>query len=150
MAQSCVCCFVHYIFSTKGREPWITEVTRSKLHQYLAGIAREHGLEALQIGGTEDHIHALVSLPATLTIAKAAQLMKGGSSKWLHDTFPDFRHVYWQNGYGAFSVSASQRDTVIQYIADQQRHHRNTSFEDEFLLLLQKHGAEHDPQYVFG
>ncbi len=150
MAQSCVCCFVHYVFSTKGREPWITEELRATLHQYLAGIAREHTMGPLQIGGTEDHVHALVSLPATLTIAKAVQLMKGGSSKWIHDTFPAFRHVYWQNGYGAFSVSASQINSVIQYIANQQRHHRNTSFEDEFLLLLQKHGAEHDPQYVFG
>jgi putative transposase len=150
MAQSCVSCSVHYVFSTKGREPWITPEIRTTLHQYIAGIVREHALRPLRIGGTEDHVHALVSLSATVSIAKAAQLMKGGSSKWLHDTFPEFRHFSWQNGYGAFSVSASQLNSVVRYIADQQRHHCGTSFEEEFLLLLKRHRTEYDPQYVFG
>ena len=150
MAQSCVSCSVHYVFSTKDREPWITPEIRSTLHQYIAGIVKQHTTGPLKIGGTENHVHALVSLPSTLTIAKAAQLMKGGSSKWVHDTFPELRHFCWQNGYGAFSVSASQVNSVIQYIADQQRHHRTTSFEEEFLLLLKRHKTEYDPHYVFG
>src|SRR5438034_335825 len=108
----------------------------------MGGIARENGMRALTIGGTTDHVHALVSLPATISMAKAIQLIKGGSSKWIHDQIPRHRKFAWQDGYGAFSVSASQMDTVVRYISHQKEHHRKRTFEEEFLEFLDKHRVE--------
>ncbi|MCI5223038.1 MAG: IS200/IS605 family transposase [Candidatus Electrothrix sp. AR4] len=150
MSHSYISCHIHYVFSTKGREPWINSDIRERLFKYMSGTTRKHGMASLRIGGTENHIHQLVSLPTTLTIAKAAQFIKGKSSKWIHETFPDHQHFYWQEGYGAFSVSTSQVERTSAYIDNQQEHHRLTSFAEEFLLLLQKHQVEFDKRYVFG
>jgi putative transposase len=150
MSHSYISCHIHYVFSTKGKEPWITPDIRERLFKYMADIARKHKMQSLRIGGTKNHVHHLVSLPATLSIAKAAQLIKGNASKWIHETFPQHRHFYWQEGYGAFSVSISQVARTIAYIDNQLTHHRFSSFEEEFLLLLQKHRAEYDERYVFG
>jgi putative transposase len=84
-----------------------------------------------------------------MSMAKAIQLIKGGSSKWIHDQFPKYRKFEWQDGYGAFSVSASQREAVIRYIDRQKAHHRKRTFEEEFLEFLDKHGVEYDPRYIF-
>jgi len=106
-------------------------------------------MKALAIGGTADHVHALLSLPGMMSFAKAVQLIKGGSSKWIHDTFPNQKKFAWQEGYGAFSVSASQVPKTVAYITNQKEHHRKKSFDEEFLELLKKHGIEFDPRYVF-
>jgi REP element-mobilizing transposase RayT len=106
-------------------------------------------MKALAIGGTADHVHALLSLPGMMSFAKAVQLIKGGSSKWIHDTFSNREKFAWQEGYGAFSVSASQVPKTIAYINNQKEHHRKKSFHEEFLELLNKHGIEFDPRYVF-
>jgi REP element-mobilizing transposase RayT len=106
-------------------------------------------MKAIAIGGTADHLHALLSLPATISFAKAVQLIKGGSSKWIHDTFHEHRKFAWQEGYGAFSVSPSQLEKTIAYIQRQKEHHRRRNFQDEFIDLLDKHGIEYDPHYVF-
>ena len=140
---------MHYIFSTKERFPFIDVDLEARLWPYIGGIARENGMKALAVGGTRDHVHALLSLPATIAVAKAIQLIKGGSSKWIHDQFPKYRKFAWQEGYGAFSVSASQKNTVIRYINHQEEHHRKKTFEEEFLEFLDKHGVEYDPRYIF-
>lgn len=106
-------------------------------------------MKALAIGGTMDHLHALLSLPSTMSFAKAVQLIKGGSSKWIHDTFPQYKKFEWQDGYGAFSVSASQVRRTIAYIQNQREHHRKRNFQEEFLKLLDKHGVAYDLRYVF-
>ena len=106
-------------------------------------------MKALAIGGTDDHLHALLSLPGMMSFAKAVQLIKGGSSKWVHDTFPRLEKFQWQEGYGAFSVSASQVPKTIAYINNQKAHHRKRSFKEEFLELLNKHGIEYDSRYIF-
>jgi putative transposase len=121
----------------------------SRLWPYIGGIARENRMKSVAIGGTSDHLHALLSLPGTMSFAKAVQLIKGGSSKWMHDTFPRHKKFEWQEGYGAFSVSASQVPKTISYINNQKDHHRKRSFQEEFLELLEKHGIEYDPRYVF-
>ena len=149
MPQSYVINLMHCTFSTKERFPFIVAELESRLWPYIGGIARENKMKALAIGGTSDHLHALLSLPATVSCAKAVQLIKGGSSKWIHDTFAKYRKFEWQEGYGAFSVSASQSSRTIAYINNQKEHHRKRTFEEEFLALVEKHGVEHDRRYIF-
>jgi REP element-mobilizing transposase RayT len=140
---------MHCTFSTKDRYPIIDPELEIRLWPYIGGIARENHMKALAIGGTHDHIHALLSLPATMSFAKAVQLIKGGSSKWVHDTFAKYRKFAWQDGYGAFSVSPSQLTRTIAYINNQKEHHRKRSFEEEFIQLLDKHGIAYEKRYVF-
>ncbi len=148
--MSYVSAYFHCVFSTKERRRLITPGLRERLWPYLGGIARENEMKALEIGGVEDHVHILLSLPSTLSIAKALQLIKGGSSKWVHETFPEHRLFAWQEKYGAFSVSVSQLETTIQYIKNQEEHHRKMTFQEEFLALLKKHRIEYDERYLWG
>ena len=106
--------------------------------------------KAISIGGIEDHVHLLLSLPAALSIAKAMQLLKGGSSKWIHDTFPEHRAFAWQEGYGAFSIGVSDINRTVAYINNQFEHNRRKDFKDEFSAFLKKHGIEYDERYIWG
>jgi REP element-mobilizing transposase RayT len=119
---------MHCTFSTEGRFSFIDSALESRLWPYLGGIARENRTKALSIGGVEDHIHGLFSLRSTMSFAKAMQLIKGGSSKWIHDNFPRYKKFAWQEGYGAFSVSASQAQKTVTYIQNQREHHRRKLF----------------------
>lgn len=138
---------VHVIFSTKNREKRISSVLQTKLWPYMAGIARNHGFEAIKVGGVEDHAHALLILPPSMPLSKAIQTLKACSSKWLNETIKNFA---WQEGYGAFSVSASHTVDVIRYIENQVTHHTKRDFEHEFIELLKKYGVEYDPAHVLG
>jgi putative transposase len=138
---------LHVVFSTKGRRKLIEPRMQPKLWSYMAGIGRNHGFLVLANGGMEDHVHLLIQLPPALALAKAVSLVKANSSGWMNEHGLRFA---WQEGYGAFSVSASNLDVVERYIANQERHHRKMTFEDEFLGLLNKHGIQYDPKYVFG
>jgi len=140
---------MHCTFSTSERFPFIDSDLESRLWPYLGGIARENRMKALSIGGTEDHVHGLLSLPATMSFAKAVQLIKGGSSKWIHDNFSKHKKFEWQEGYGAFSVSASQIGKTMAYIQNQKEHHRKKTFREEFIEFLDRHGVEYDPRYPF-
>ncbi|HZR06395.1 MAG TPA: IS200/IS605 family transposase [Candidatus Udaeobacter sp.] len=133
-------CLIHCVWSTKNREPWLTPDLRERLWPYLAGIARQNQIKTFAIGGVADHVHILFSLPATLSIAKATQLLKGNSSKWIRETFPKMRSFAWQEGYGAFSVGISGIDATVNYIRNQTEHHQTRSFRAEFIAMLQKHG----------
>jgi putative transposase len=150
MSHSYVSTLTHYVFSTKLRRKLITTDLQQRLWPFMGGIARENNMKALAIGGIEDHVHLLLSVPATIAIAKAVQLIKGGSSKWIHDTFPQHHDFAWQEGYGAFSVSVSHVRDTVAYIQAQEQHHRKKTFEEEFLLFLKKHGIEYDVRHVFG
>ncbi|MBV9008815.1 MAG: IS200/IS605 family transposase [Verrucomicrobia bacterium] len=130
----------HCVFATKNRAPSLRNDLRSRLWPYLGGIARENGMKALAIGGAADHVHILLRLPATMPLAKALQLLKGNSSKWMHETFPRLSHVAWQEGYGAFSISVSGVDETIAYIRNQEQHHRTRPFRDEVRAMLKRHG----------
>jgi putative transposase len=103
-----------------------------RLWSFLGGIARKNGFKAIAIGGTENHVHALLSLPATMPLSKAVQLINGASSKWMNDLGHNFA---WQEGYGAFTVGVSGQADTIRYINAQQEHHRKRSFEEEFVAL---------------
>lgn len=140
---------IHCVFSTKERRPLITDDLRERLYPYIAGIARDEKMKVLAIWGVEDHTHILFSLPSTITIAKALQLIKGKSSKWIHETFPEHRAFAWQEGYGAFSIGVSQIDDTKAYIANQKEHHRRRTFQEEFIAFLEKHCVEYDPKYLW-
>jgi len=145
MPHSYVCCHLHCVFSTKGRQDLIPPEIRPRLWAYIGGIAQQNGCAALQIGGTGNHSHALLGLPAKITIAKAVQLIKGGSSKWLSDTFPAAPGALpfeWQEGYGAFSIGVGDVDKTIRYIINQEERHKRVSFEDEFRAFLARHGQK--------
>jgi putative transposase len=140
---------IHLVFGTKERRKLMTPILRERLWPFMGGIARQNKMKAIEVGGVEDHIHLLISLPATVSVSKAAQLIKGGSSKWVHDTFPEYRHFQWQEKYGSFNVSVSQLDTLIRYIRNQEQHHRKMTFQEEFLALLKKHRIEFDERYLW-
>jgi REP element-mobilizing transposase RayT len=116
----------------------------------MGGIARKNDMTALAVGGTENHVHILLSVPAAIPLAKAVQLIKGGSSKWVHETFPANHDFGWQEGYGAFSVGISQVEDTVAYIQKQEEHHRTRSFEQEFLAILKKHGIKYDERFIWG
>ena len=149
MDVSYVSSYFHCVFSTKERRPLIPPRLRDRLWPFLGGIARQNQMKAIEIGGMPDHVHVLLSLPPTLSIAKALQLIKGGSSKWVHDTFPEDRLFRWQTKYGAFGVSVSQLDRTIQYIKDQEKHHQKMTFQEEFLAFLKKHRIAYDERYLW-
>ncbi len=138
------------MFSTKGRQRLIVPALREQLWPYLGGIARQNDIKALAVGGIEDHVHIVLSLPSRMEIAKALQLIKSGSSKWIHDTFSNQRGFAWQEGYGAFSIGISQLDATIAYVNSQPEHHHNKTFEEEFLAILERHGIPYDFCVMFG
>ena len=140
----------HIVFSTKNRELWLVPDIRERLWPYLGGIARENGLKALEIGGVADHVHLLLSIPASVALSKAVQLIKGGSSHWMKETFPNLTGFAWQDGYGAFTVSQSQLDAVREYIRNQEEHHRTKSFAEEYRAFLQRHQVEFDERFLLG
>jgi putative transposase len=148
MSHTYVFGIVHRVFSTKEHRNAILPEKLSELRSYLGGSARNNGFKAIAIGGTENHIRILLSLPATIPLAKAMQLLKGGSSKWMNDTGGG--DLAWQEGYGAFTVGISQQAKTTRYNNSQAEHHRSRALEDEFLAFLKKHGTEYDPKYVWG
>jgi len=145
MAHTLACNLVHCVFSTRDRSDLIPDPER--LRQYLTGIARGKNIPLLAAGGTRNHLHVLLALPPSLTLAKAVQDLKGNSSRWLNENSTGFA---WQRGYGAFGVSESRRQAVIDYIAGQEEHHRKWTFEQDFLTLLRQSRVEFDPRFVFG
>jgi putative transposase len=138
--HSFVSCLMHCVFATKERRPLIDAELQGRLWPYLGGIARENKMKALVVGGVADHVHVLLSIPSTLSVAKAIQLLKGNSSKWIHETFHDQRDFEWQEGYGAFSVGISGVAGTIKYIEGQAEHHRKLTFREEIEVFLKKHG----------
>jgi REP element-mobilizing transposase RayT len=139
----------HCVFSTKERRGIIAPEVQPRLWGYMGGIAREHGMKALAVGGSDDHAHLLLSLPSSLPVASAMREIKSGSSRWMHETYelPAFE---WQEGYGAFSIGWAQIDATVAYIAGQEEHHRKRDFQAEFVAILKKHRIEYDPRYLWG
>jgi putative transposase len=140
----------HIIFSTKNRERWITPNIERRIWRIVGGVARKHKMTALQVGGIEDHLHALVLAPPTLAPSEIAQFLKGESSKWIHLKIPKMRGFSWQDGYGAFTVSKSNIPSVIRYIQNQRKHHSKKTFEEEYVEFLQAHRIEFDKRYLWG
>ena len=147
MPQSFASLHCHIVFSTKHRQSLIRPEFQLRLYDYIGGILRNHSSALIAAGGMPDHVHLLLSLSRTLSIADVVRVVKSNSSAWIHDELqlPDFQ---WQTGYGAFAVSYSNIDAVKAYFANQESHHRAQSFQDEFRELLRRHDLEWDERYV--
>lgn len=145
MAHSYLSVYIHLVFSTKERRATIKN--KQLMWAYINGIAENHAMKVLAIGGMEDHIHILISMNAENGIGKLVNVLKSNSSKWIRKEQNDFA---WQEGYAAFSVSSSALDSVAAYIHSQAEHHRKRDFKQEYMALLKKHKVTYDPQWVFG
>jgi REP element-mobilizing transposase RayT len=150
MADTYTALFYHFVFSTKNRMNCIVPNVEERLWAYIGGIARKHGLTALQVGGIEDHVHVLVLAAPTYAPCEIAKYLKGDSSRWLHEEFPHMRDFAWQDGYGAFTASKSNVPAVISYIQNQREHHQRKSFQREYLELLRRHSITYDEKYLWG
>jgi putative transposase len=146
MSHSYASIRLHIVFSTKERRPFIATESQPRLWAYTAGVARKIGGEAIEIGGMPDHMHALVAIPATLTVAELIQKLKANSSRWMHENGASA--FEWQKGYGVFSVSASATESVRSYIRNQAEHHKRHTFEEEFVSLLKRYGIEYDAERI--
>ncbi len=149
MPQSLANVLIHLVFSTKNREPLIDPKVEQELYSYLVGICRTVGACVLKVGGIEDHIHMLITLPRTVAICKLVEEVKKSSSRWIKTKGPQFGQFSWQSGYGIFSISSSHKDAVAHYIACQRDHHHTHSFQDEYRRLLKRNDIEFDERYVW-
>ena len=149
MPQSLSRVLIHLVFSTKNREPLLTPAIQSELHPYLAGALDNMNCPSLRVGGVEDHVHLFFGLCRTLTIAQVVESVKTSSSKWIKSKGGGFAGFHWQSGYGAFSVSQSDADAVVAYVAEQERHHQKMTFQDEYRRLLERYRINYDEQYVW-
>jgi len=149
MPQSLSKLYVHLIFSTQHREPLLIPSVRGSLHAYLATVLKNQDCPALTIGGTSDHAHLLFRLSKNLALAEVVEKVKTTSSKWLKTQARTLQSFHWQNGYGGFSVSPAEVDSVAAYIEGQEEHHRKVSFQDEYRRFLKEYGVEYDERYVW-
>jgi putative transposase len=147
---SYTCLYYHIIFSTKERRPFLNDEQVQATCKYIGGILRNLKGCLLVGNGMPDHLHLAASLHPQTCLSDCLQQIKGSSSKWIHETYPDLQVFSWQDGYAAFSVSYSELDKVVSYIKNQQAHHKKLTFEEELISLLEKHKIKYDPKYVFG
>jgi putative transposase len=150
MPQSLAQIYLHIVFSTKDRLPYLQDASlRDEMHNYLGGVCNNIDCPTLCVGGIADHVHILCRFGRTIALADLIQALKRDSSKWVKTKAPSLQDFHWQNGYGAFSISPSHVEPVREYIANQEEHHRATTFQDEFRHLLTKFGLKWDERYVW-
>jgi putative transposase len=150
MSQSLVQIYVHIVFSTKDRKPYLRDLeARERFHAYLVGACRNMQSPSLQVGGVEDHVHLLIRLGKTVDIATLVRELKRESSKWGKVEFPQLGNFSWQSGYGAFSISPSHANDVVSYIQNQAEHHKQVSFQEEFRRICQKYCVPLDERYAW-
>ena len=144
MGQSLVKNYIHIIYSTKNRQPFIQQEYEIELYKYLAGVCKAHDCAPIQVGGHLDHVHILCLLSKRMTIADLLEEVKTDSSKWMKKRAAELKNFYWQDGYGAFSVNPREVDMVTEYIQNQREHHSTKTFKDEYLAFLKKYKVEYD------
>lgn len=149
MAQSLSNVLLHIVFSTKQRHPFISHDIEPELYAYITSIVSSNGSYVHKIGGIDDHVHLLLTLPRTLSISDLLEEIKKNSSKWIKSKGNQFQDFSWQKGFGAFSVSVSQQNIVEKYIATQKEHHKTMTFQDEYRKLLQLHKISYNEEYVW-
>ena len=141
--------YLHIVFAVKGRQNLIRAEIREDLHKYITGIVTNRDQKLLSIFCMPDHTHLLVGLKPSISISDLVRDIKAGSSKFINDKKLIRRKFSWQEGFGVFSYSRSQIDTVIKYIQNQEKHHHKKSFKEEYVELLEKFAVEYDVKYLF-
>jgi REP element-mobilizing transposase RayT len=149
MPQSLVKNYIHIVFSTKYRQPFIVAPFEQELHAYIGSVCQLMECPPIIINGYTDHIHILCKLSTKVALMNLVEKVKSHSSKWMKTKDESLLNFYWQNGYGAFSVSPRAVDRVIAYIANQKQHHKKNDFKKEYRALLKKHQIEYDEKYVW-
>jgi putative transposase len=150
MPQSLANMIVHLVFSTKDREPRFAEAERmNSMHAYLGGISAKLECPTICIGGVADHVHILARMSRTISLAEWVKELKRASTVWMQEEWPEFATFHWQAGYGAFSVSQSNTDAVVEYVRNQAEHHRTKTFQEEYRAMMRRHGIEWDERYVW-
>ena len=149
MGQSLVKNYIHIVFSTKHRQSLIIPSIETELYSYLGGICNNLECQVVKVGGYKDHIHVLCLLSKKIALMKLVEQLKSNSSKWIKTKGNEFKNFYWQDGYGAFSVTPSEVEIVINYIANQKEHHCKKTFQDEYKAFLKKYEVSYDERYVW-
>ncbi len=149
MAQSLSQIFLHIIFSTKDRAPFIQLEIKKELFSYMAGILKEYNCKPYSINGSIDHVHISCNLSRTITVSKLLEEVKKGSSKWIKTKGRIYKNFSWQKGYGAFSFGRSQLEQVIKYIENQDQIHEKWTFKEEFIKFLEKYDVNYNEEYLW-
>ena len=149
MAQTLVSLLVHIVFSTKNREPFITPEIEPELYSYVGGILKNHESRLLDVGGTPDHLHLLISQSKNASLSSLMKDVKKDSSLWIKTKGRQFRNFHWQDGYGAFSIGKSDIPRLKEYIASQKEHHRRGTFKEELIGFLDEYGIAYDERYLW-
>ena len=149
MAQTLVCLRVHAVFSTKNRRPMITADIEPELYAYLGGVMKNLESHCLAAGGTDNHVHLLISQSKNMALSKLMEEIKKSSSKWMKTKGPGLRTFGWQEGYGAFTIGQSQVEALQQYIARQKERHKKQTFEEELVMLLKRYQVPYDERYIW-
>ena len=149
MAQSLSQIYIHIIFSTKRRQPFIKPDVEPELFAYIGDTIKRNGGIPFLINGTENHIHIFSTLPKNISIAKFIEEIKRNSSRWIKSKGSGYNNFAWQNGYGSFSVSSSKKGIVIKYIASQKEHHKKQTYNEELLTFLDKYKIDYDEKYLW-
>ena len=149
MSQSLSNVLIHIVFSTKERKQMLNEKIRPELYAYIIGIFKTKKCNYYQIGGVSDHIHICCSLPKTISLSDLIKEIKISTSLWLKTKDHGFKDFYWQTGYGVFSISPNHLKYLCEYITNQEEHHKDTDFKNEFLGLLEKYHVPYDERYLW-
>jgi REP element-mobilizing transposase RayT len=149
MSQSLNCNYLHIVFSTKHRQHLILPEFEDYLYRYITGISKNFNSPVICINGVADHLHILVRLSSTISVAKLVEEIKKNSSKWIKQQYPGNNNFYWQNGYGAFSVSPKHLESVKAYIDRQKQHHANDTYQAEFIRFLKSYELSYDERFLW-
>jgi len=140
---------LHLVWGVHSREHLLHGGVVERLHAYIGGVVEKSGGRLLCAGGMPDHVHLLVSIHPSVSVSALVNKIKSNSSRWMRSEVPGFGGFRWQAGYGVFSVSESARTRVERYIRSQEEHHRQRSFREEFVALLDRHGIAYEPKYLW-
>ncbi len=150
MGHTCSNLLCHCVWSTKNREPYLKKEIKPRLNSYMRTVIDGEGAKLLFMNGVEDHVHLLIAMPLTLLVPDLIEKVKPVATKWLNKTFAEFEGRFrWQEGYGAFSVGKSNLQQVINYIENQEEHHKSVSYKDEYISFLIEQGISYDPNLIF-
>lgn len=149
MANTYTQIHIHFVFAVKYRKAVIGTNWKDELFRYISGIVKNNNHKLLAINGVSDHIHILIGIRPVQSISELMKSVKQNSSKWINENKFANSHFEWQEGYGAFSYSKSQLNAVINYIENQEQHHKKKTFKEEYINFLEKFEVDYDEKFIF-